>query len=50
MNGNQNAIPGKDVSRLPSPGLGWDELPRELVTFLSSIKLAMFLFSGARKG
>ena len=41
MNGNQDTIPSKDVSRLLNPGLGWDELARESVTFLSSIKLAI---------
>ncbi len=41
MNGNQDTIPSKEVSRLLSPGLGWGELARESVTFLSLIKLAI---------
>ena len=43
MNGTQDTIPGKDVPRPSSLGLGWDEFSRELVEFFASIKAAMFL-------
>ena len=37
----QSTVPS-DAAR--SPGLGWDELKDELLTFFASIRLAMFLF------
>jgi hypothetical protein len=43
MNGTQDTIPGKDVPRPSSLGLGWDEFSRELAEFFASIKAAMFL-------
>ena len=43
MNGTQDTIPGKDVPRPSSLGLGWDEFSRELAEFFASIKPAMFL-------
>ena len=50
MNGNQDTIPSKDISRTSSPGLGWDVFSRERVESFAEIKPAMFPFSGARKG
>ena len=43
MNG-QEQIAVKQEASQQSPGLGWNEIKTELVTFFASIKLAMFLF------
>lgn len=43
MNGREEIVAEPDASQ-QSPGLGWNEVKAELVTFFASIKLAMFLF------
>ena len=43
MNGREEIVAEPDASQ-QSPGLGWNEIKTELVTFFASIKLAMFLF------
>jgi cytochrome c biogenesis protein len=43
MNGREEIAAEPDASQ-QSPGLGWNEIKTELVTFFASIKLAMFLF------
>lgn len=43
MNGKPDVIVQKRAAQR-TPGLGWDEIRTELVTFFASIKLAMFLF------
>ncbi|MGH7231813.1 MAG: cytochrome c biogenesis protein ResB [Nitrospiraceae bacterium] len=43
MNGKPEVVVDKEAAQR-SPGLGWDEIRTELVTFFASIKLAMFLF------
>ncbi|WP_447977783.1 cytochrome c biogenesis protein ResB [Candidatus Nitrospira bockiana] len=43
MNGRQQIVVEPEADRR-SPGLGWQEIQTELVTFFASIKLAMFLF------
>ena len=42
MNGERQGVVEREAAR--SPGLGWDELKVELLTFFASIRLAMFLF------
>jgi hypothetical protein len=49
MNGNHDVIPGKDLSRLSGPGLGWNDDLGEWVEYFASITPAIF-FSGERKG
>ena len=49
MNGNHDVPPGKDVSQLSGPGLGWNNFSGEWVKCLASITPAIF-FSGVRKG
>jgi hypothetical protein len=49
MNGNHDATPGEDVSRLSSTGLGWNDFSGEWVECVASITPAIF-FSGERKG
>jgi cytochrome c biogenesis protein len=43
MNGQEQIAVEPGASQ-QSPGLGWNEIKTELVTFFASIKLAMFLF------
>jgi len=43
MNGKQE-VAAEPKAAPRSPGLGWEEIKTELVTFFASIKLAMFLF------
>ena len=43
MNGREQIAVEPEASQ-KSPGLGWNEIKTELVTFFASIKLAMFLF------
>ena len=43
MNGRQQIAVDQEATQ-GSPGLGWNEVRNELVTFFASIKLAMFLF------
>jgi len=43
MNGQEQIAVEPGASQ-QSPGLGWNEIKMELVTFFASIKLAMFLF------
>lgn len=44
MNGNRPAIAEGETVPAATPGLGWDQVKRELLEFFASIKLAMFLF------